>query len=486
MNNLCDPAAERAVLSGIYHYGNEVFLDICDMTKSTTFLIDSNKILFACLEHICRSSDNVKIDFPSIVSAAKELSLNHVVERSEEVKHLQSIIKLHVEKQNVRKFAAKLRKLEVARLIHKQGGVLQDKMTELDGTESISNIISIAEGTIFDFTSLLDQSSQVQKLGDSLLDHIKYLEENPVKQVGLSSGYKMYDKAIGGGLRDGTINIIAARSKGGKSIIATNIGNHVAENEKVPVLYMDTEMTQEDHTNRLLAMLSEVPINTIESGSFGQDRAIRDKVYSAGKRASSLSYYHKSIAGMPFEDQLALMRRWIHREVGMNLDGTSKKCLIVYDYLKLMDSDGISGALQEYQLLGFMMTTLHNFAVRYKIPILMTLQLNRDGITKETADAASGSDRIIWLCSNFTILKIKSDEEVAQDGPNAGNRKLVPVLARHGEGLQFGDYINLHMKGWCAKITEGKLRSDANKEELAKEFVVNDEDFSKTEPVLFK
>ena len=43
--------------------------------------------------------------------------------------------------------------------------------------------------------------------------------------------------------------------------------------------------------------------------------------------------------------------------------------------------------------------------------------LFRDGITKESTDTASGSDRIVWLCSNFTIYKRKSDEEIAKDGP---------------------------------------------------------------------
>jgi hypothetical protein len=118
------------------------------------------------------------------------------------------------------------------------------------------------------------------------------------------------------------------------------------------------------------------------------------------------------------------------------------------------------GNMQEYQAIGFLMTGLHNFALRYKIPILAFIQLNRDGVTKESVEAVSQSDRVIWLCSNFSIFKKKSDEEIAQDGPENGNRKLVPVVARHGEGLSDGDYINFHMKCWCGKITEGRLHSD--------------------------
>ena len=172
------------------------------------------------------------------------------------------------------------------------------------------------------------------------------------------------------------------------------------------------------------------------------------------------------------------MRRWLVKEVGLHESGTAKECLIIYDYLKLMDSQGLSKDLKEYQLLGFMMTGLHNFAVRYKIPILAFIQLNKDGITRETTDTASGSDRIIWLCSNFTIFKEKSDEEVAEDGPNEGNRKLVPIVARHGPGMKGYDYINCTMKEWCAKITEGKTRGELQAANIQTNqgFIADDDD----------
>ena len=186
--------------------------------------------------------------------------------------------------------------------------------------------------------------------------------------------------------------------------------------------------------------------------------------------------YYKTIAGKPFEEQLSIMRRWIVKEVGLNDDGSAKDCVIFYDYLKLMDSVGMSQDLKEYQVLGFMMTSLHNFAVKFKIPIVAFVQLNRDGITKESTDTASGSDRIIWLCSNFTIFKRKSDEEIAEDGVDNGNRKLVPLISRHGGGLDDNDYINCYMKGWCAKIIEGKTRLELmhNNTTSKDGFIVND------------
>ena len=259
-------------------------------------------------------------------------------------------------------------------------------------------------------------------------------------------------------MRKNTINVIAARPKTGKTLLSDNMGFYIANELNIPVLNMDTEMTKEDHIHRILAMSTEVEINKIESGKFAESPNMRKKVRDSAKNISKIPLYHKSIAGKPFEEQLAVMRRWIVKEVGLKPDGTANDCVIFYDYLKLMDSQGMSQDLKEYQVLGFMMTSLHNFACKYGIPVVAFVQLNRDGITKESTDTASGSDRIIWLCSNFTIFKRKTDEEIAEDGPNAGNRKLLPVISRHGGGLDDNDYINCNMKGWCAKITEGQTR----------------------------
>jgi replicative DNA helicase len=65
---LCDPAAERAVLSGIITYGEDAYLDIVDIVQDTTFTIDSNSIIYQCLKKICEEDRQPKIDIASIYS----------------------------------------------------------------------------------------------------------------------------------------------------------------------------------------------------------------------------------------------------------------------------------------------------------------------------------------------------------------------------------------------------------------------------------
>lgn len=461
MGILANAAAERAVLSGVIKYGEQAYLDVVDMINPATFTIDSNKAIWKCLDHIFKVGEVKDVDVPTILSAAYEIGLRNHFDKAEEAKHLAGISAMPVAFNNVRVFAATCRKLQIARLVREQLAEAQENLLEVTGEESILSILSLAE---IDFSSLMaDGENGPRKIGDGIMEYMLYLADNPVEQIGLSTGFPAYDEAIGGGLRPSTINVIAARPKVGKTLLSDNMGYAIAK-RGIPVLNMDTEMTEEDHYHRLTAMVSGVSIRDIETGKYGKNPELKEKVLEACKEIKQAPYFYKSIAGKSFEDQLSIMRRWLSKEVGLNADGTAKECVIVYDYLKLMDAQGISADMKEYQLLGFMMTTMHNFAHRYGVPFLAFMQLNRDGIEKEDTSAASGSDRIIWLCSNFSILKLKSDEEVQQDGYKNGNRKLKPIVCRHGAGMEFGDYINCVMTGHNARIVEGKTKLELESE----------------------
>lgn len=460
---LSDVSAERAVLSIIYKYGDSVYVEISDIIGESSFTIDSNKYIYQCLKKLC-DNNHSSIDIASIYSAAKELGLDHILDKKEEILHLKAIIDFPANKDNILIFASKVKKLEIARKLHRELALAQTRVSEVTGSETITSILSIAEDTVLNFSSSLhDNDNNPEKIASGLAEYIDNLIENPIDQVGISTGFPAYDHAIGGGLRKSTINVIAARPKTGKTLLADNMGFYIANTLRIPVLNMDTEMTKEDHIHRLLAMMTEVEINKIETGKFSESGVLADKISTAIKSLQDTPLYYKSIAGKPFEEQLATMRRWIIKDVGLNSDGTAKPCVVFYDYLKLMDTQGLGSDMKEYQVLGFMMTALHNFACKFQIPIVSFIQLNRDGITKETTDTASGSDRIIWLCSNFTIFKRKSDEEIAEDGNIHGNRKLIPIISRHGAGIEENNYINCNMKGWCAKIIEGKTRMEIMK-----------------------
>jgi replicative DNA helicase len=453
-----NPAAERAVVAGIIRYSGEAYFDICDIVRETSFTIDSNAVIFKCCKHILETDNNSIVDIPSIYAAANTLGLGFIFEKKQEVQHLQSVSSFPIDIRNVRKHAAQISKLEVARLLDSQLTSAKEELGQITGEEALSQILGIAENSIFNFSSLLNDEQSYTKLGNNIQERFEYLANNPVDQVGVPTGYSNFDKVIGGGLRPGSLNVIAARPKKGKSTLARNIGFYISEKD-CPVFDMDTEMSLEEHQDRVASLITRVSIDDIETGKFGIDPVKKDKVFSALKRIQNSKFDFRSISGMPFEEQMALMRRWLVKEVGLKPTGKANKCVIIYDYLKLMD-DAMLKNMQEFQALGMMMTSLHNFARRYEVPILAFVQLNRDGIQKESADTIAQSDRITWFCTSLSIWKEKSPDEIASDGPESGNRKLVTILSRHGTGSDTNEYIDFKMDGWCSLIKEGKFSSE--------------------------
>ena len=455
--HLTDAGAERALLAGLFQHGIDAYVEVADIVDSYTFGVANNQVLFTCVKDVIEN--NLDVDLPSVLSAASRLGHSERVESKSELEYIKSLFDFPVSQDNIFNFAVQIKKFEFARKIKKLTDKIHKDVDNINGSETIDEIIQKLEEPVMDFLREDDGGEKPEKIGKDITDYIEYLSENKCDVIGIPTGFPRYDVAIGGGLRRKCVDLVAARPKVGKSVFADNVAVNVAR-EGTPVLVLDTEMSKEDHLNRIIANLSGVPINEVATGKFVDDDEKSQRVHEAVEQIQDIPYNYVSVAGKPFEQILNIIKRWIIQDVKQDDNGRTNDCVVVYDYLKLMSSTSITNNIQEYQALGFQITNLHNLAVKYDFPCLSFVQLNRDGITKESTDAVSGSDRLIWLCTSFSIFKIKSPEELAEDGPRAGNRKLVPIVSRHGAGLDDGDYINMRMLGEHAKLQELRTRNE--------------------------
>ncbi len=473
--NLADVAAERAVLAGLCQYGKDSYIDISDIISMDTLTIDSNKIIYKCISHTLK--DNEQVDLPSILAAANELGLYDAVQQKSEVDYIRSLFNFPIHIENVRTHARKLAKLEITRKLQIEIKKIFGSLNSVTGSESVDHILSLAQKPILDFGNSLGDEDKPVLIGKDLREYVEWLKANPNRPAGISSGFTRFDAAIGGGFRRKTISLIGARMKVGKSILADNVAIHVAGRLGIPVLMLDTEMSTKDHQNRLLAYHTKIPIDILEESRFGGNPILEEKLNKAVTRIEQIPYTYKNVSGKGFEEILAIIHRWIVRDVGLDATGAVNHCLVVYDYFKLMTSESIAGNMQEFQILGFQISELHNFCVKYDFPVLSFVQLNRDGITGESTDVVSQSDRLLWLCTNFSIFKDKTIEEIIDDGEEFGNKKLIPLVARHGKCLKQGDYINMSMQGQYAMLEEMRLKSELFQEKKKKSgFEVEDDD----------
>lgn len=464
-----DLAAERAVLGGICKHGKTAWIDIADIVSSTTFTDSSNQIIFKVFEECFERGDYEKIDLPGFLSQSASVGFASIFERQTEIHHLRSIFNVDVEPKNIRAYAAKIRKIELGRELAAKISKVSESIGGITGNETITEIFNMVEGPLLQISASEESGGATTHIWEGIDEHLDYLIENPVDIVGISTGYPLYDIAIGGGLMEQELDIIAARMKVGKSFLGDNIGIHIAR-QGIPVLNCDTEMSKKQHWYRILANLSGVDMNEIKTGKFGSDPIKKDAVLRAKEEFKTLPYFWECIGGKPFEEVLSIIRRWVIQHVGLKDDGKANQCVLIYDYIKLLSADGITSGMQEFQALGFLVTSLKNLLIRYDIPCLAFAQLNRDGVTKESTDVLSGSDRILMYCSSCAIYKHKSPEELAADGGRKnGNMKLVPLIARNGPGIDDGNYINMLFEGSVGRITQLKTKFDLEleKQEIA-------------------
>lgn len=463
---IADIASERAVLAGLCQHGLETLLDV-DYLEQQHFTDSSNQLIFECVKSTL--VDGNKIELSSILSKANELGCAALLEKTDEIAFIRSLFNMPILRENIPTYASKLAKLKLIRDLRKTLRACDTKLSEATGSEDILNLLETVEAPLQDLISSVYNTSENKpvKLGDGISDYLTHLIDNPVEMVGISTGYPEFDMAIGGGLRRKCVDIVGARMKVGKTLFGENVAVSVAGRD-IPVLMLDTEMDEKGHIHRILASMSNVTIDDIQTGKFGSETMKETRVRNAGRRLEEMPFYYQNVSGKSFDSIVSIMKQWLFKEVGFNEDGSTKDCLIIYDYIKIMDSDDLSESVREHQALGFQLTALHNFCVKYDVPCLTFVQLNRDGIGKESTDAAADSDRILRYCTSFSIFKVKSPEEQADDRSWGAqvpyNRKLVPIICRYGGGLSDGDYINIMMKGEFGLLVPGPTKINFKKQ----------------------
>ena len=447
---LYDMAYERALLSSICQRGLEVFIDV-DYVTSDTFTDPINQIVFDIAKKcIFEGSD---VDLSTILSKANSSGLSKIFEKKEDLEYLRSLFNFPFNKNNVPNYAAKLTKLKLLRDARREFENTINNIEKFTGEEDVGDILSVIEepGNKLAQSIYNSDNSKPVELGNTMYDYVVELLNNPKGFAGLSSSFSEYDKAIGGGLRNGCVDVVAARPKMGKSTFGLQVAKHL-DSLDIPTLIIDTEMDSNSQRNRLLANVSSISVNDISNGN----TAYAQKLLKHAELLKNSKIEHINVSGRSFDSILSIMRQWLYRKVGFDSDGKAKPCLIIYDYLKLTSGDNITESMKEYQILGFQMTNLHNFMVKYKTPCLAFVQLNKE-------DDIAQSDRILWLCTSYTKFKEKSQQEQADDIaagiPMPFNRKLEPQVARYGPAMDFGDYINLRMEGEYSRLTAGPTRN---------------------------
>lgn len=454
---LSDKGLERAILAGICQNGVDGYFEISDLSQDGIFTDTKNSMIFHCLEYLFEN-DIQRVDVAGIVTAATALNyIDNIYKTNQDQEFIRSLFSFPIELSNLRKYFIRLVSLWVARQSQSFHKIAHDELNEINGEESIDNIINISEKPFQSIIKLLNRSDDCDNIGSGIEDYIKNKIDNPIQNIGIPTQFPIFNSVIGDGLRTG-VHLIASRFKNGKSTFGKEVALHVSKNLNIPTIYLDTEMSYEEQLDRILSSVSNIPTRKIEKGQLSSEEI--NRLIESGKQIKNIPLKHVKISGRPFNEVLGILRRWINHTVGYGSNGKPNPHFVIYDYFKLMNTSDLNN-LKEYEAMGFQISAMHDFCQEYNTPILSFVQTNRDGITKDSTDIIAQSDRLGWNAISISIWKRKTSDEIAKDGVKNGTNKLIPLEGRFMNRLNDGDYINFYFDSEKSIIKEINTNSQA-------------------------
>ena len=429
---LKSPGSERAILT-ICLNNNDQIVE-CEEKALTPdhFIIDGNRYIYMAMKYLYETNQ-----VPEPLAILEVIADNKAKDSIKELGGLEYITALmHAPAidRNIEIYIKKLKQTLTRRNIASLSeGLLNRVLDESSKVLNPSELVSEVQKDVDELSMSANQVEEVYKMGTDLEERLKVFGEHPMEVPGLETGYYQFDRYTGGG-EPGDLIFFCARSKTGKSVILTNIAKKIAIEDRLPVLYIDTEMPTPQVETRLVSMISGLPEKEqIKSGMFtfddeyGTSTDKVDKLKRANDKMNNGLLYHVYMPGFNIDKVVALCRKY-QMKYGI--------VAVFFDYLKMPQAN--KNALkyaQEYQELGFMASALKDMAGTLQIPVFSAVQSNRNK-TQATASEMNegdvgGSDRILQLASKLCFLANKPEEEYALE-PTLGNQQLVIKFQRNG------------------------------------------------------
>ena len=429
-----DRGNERMVLSCVLR-DPDLMIDVTAKLKEEDFLSPNHRALYAILASLYTRGVQA-FDLPAVVSEAETRGALKIIGGWDYVDALKAST---VDPSNLPIYVDRLFDCSTKYKLYLEVEHIRDNIISNTGpsdeADSATELIARAENRILDVSMRSNQIEDAEDLGSGLRELLERKASNPVDVLGLTTSIPLLDKAING-LTPGSLTVVAARAKGGKSTLLLNMAANIAYNVGMPVLYVDTELSKEEVQMRTVSLISEVPERLITNGQFITRHEYAENVWRAIDIVNRGHFFHKYMPGFTL-DAVKSMARKFHAREGIGA--------VFFDYIKMPEVTG-SESMKEHQLLGNIATGLKDLAGQLNIPVVAAAQIKRGDTTSpktrfHDSDVAD-SDRIGRYCNNLLTIGTKSRKEREEDGETCGTHRLQVLLARAGTPNYHG--IDLH------------------------------------------
>ena len=395
------------------------------------FLIEANRYIYMAINYLFyKKQDPTPY---AIMEVMTDKSMRKVVEDFGGTEYLEILSTARANVNNLDIFCQKLKQAYTRFMLCQicddtKDFVLTDKAEVLNPSE----IIGQHENMVAELSNNVQQTKDIYKMGEDTEYVLEQRAENPNTVPGLEVGWNKFDYYTNGG-QAGDLIMLCARAKTGKSTTLTNWAVKLGIEDKIPILYFDTEMSAREQEDRILSILSGVPHKEIMNGmycldtEFGKADDKKEKIKEAISKMRNGNYYHIYMPNFTIEKVNAIAKKF---KIQNNIQA------IFFDYLKFPSSQIASlKSVQEWQMLGYIASGLKDLAGTLKVPVYSGCQENRSNLDSDKKDERNvgGSDRILQLATKLVFLSNKPEEQIIKEAGLLGNQKLYIAYQRNGE-----------------------------------------------------
>ena len=239
-------------------------------------------------------------------------------------------------------------------------------MNGCDETIEISDLLEKSEKSLFSVTQTFIQNKLVpiRDILNARYEEFAAIHADPsvAEKNSISSGYASFDSKMSW-FRRGDLIILAARPSMGKSAMALNFAQNVAEKWRNVAIF-SLEMSKEQLTDRLIAAAMAVDSWKLQKGKLSEDEFTR-MGDALEKLSRSKIYIDDSPAGAWLVEIKSKARR-LKMESGLDL--------VIIDYLQLMSSGNSMNRVQEISDIS---RGLKSLARELDVPVIALSQLSR-------------------------------------------------------------------------------------------------------------
>lgn len=401
--------AEQAVLGGLLQRP-ELFDSISLTITAEDFFSDAHRHIFAAIEQMLTL--NLPVD---VLTVSEQLERKGLSDKTGGLAYLAGLAANTVTA-NVKRYAEIVRESSIERRLI---GASQDIATIIDGSGDVQSKVEAAQAAVMavlETHSHAEPKSLSDILSTALADMERRMERGD-SMSGESTGFVDIDAHLGG-LNPGELIVVAGQPGMGKTTLAVNIAENMAEDGK-SVLFVSLEMSDVQSGKRAFASLGGVSLNSLKRCQLTAEDMNRLSVAAA--KAERMKLYTDNHSRTV--SQVATAARKIKRKHGLDL--------IVVDYIGLMQGTGETQALR----IGSITGGLKRLAMDMGVPLIALSQLNRQiaGRADHRPMMSDLRDSGAVEQDADAIVMVYQDEKYNPDSPYKGIAEANIVKARMGE-----------------------------------------------------